>query len=135
MASSESESVDMMQSSSPSPSPVRKVPGRPKKSPVWDFFSYDPESNKSVCQIKAGTGGDEPGSSRASCDPIAGKFPTNLRNHLRKHHPSEYAEVLRKEKEVKLKKNEAKRKAFGPSKQLTLREYIDCKHNPTEIVQ
>ena len=31
-----------------------------------------------MCQIKAGSGGDEPGSSRASCDPIAGKFPTRL---------------------------------------------------------
>ena len=99
MASSESESADTLRSTSPSPcspSPIRAL-GHPKKSPVWDFFTYDSEKNRSLCQVGASSSGDEPGSSKTSCDhPVTGKFPTNLKNHLKKHHPTEYAEVLQK---------------------------------------
>ena len=50
--------------------------GRPKKSAVWDYFCYDSLHNKSVCQVK--------GTSESLCNKsIAGKNPTNLKQHLR----------------------------------------------------
>ena len=51
-----------------------------------------------------------------------------MKNHLKKHHPTEYAEVLQKEERVRREKSEAKRKFSGPHKQLTLHESIDGKY-------
>ena len=63
MDSNSSEEADRSRSESPlftqpraTPSPLRDSDvghsfGRPRKSPVWDHFNYDSNTNKSVCQI------------------------------------------------------------------------------------
>lgn len=59
------------------------------------------------------------------------KFPTNLRNHLKKHHPTQFADVLaieeneKKEKELKDKCMRAK--SLKVSQQLTLAESLESK--------
>ena len=129
MASSESESADTLRSTSLSPSPIRALHalGRPKKNPVWDFFSYQSDKNASLCKVAA-CRGDGPGSSKVCDHSIPGKFPTDLKNHLKRLHPSEYAEVLRKEENAKQERSEAKTNSLSCQKQLTLRESIDGKY-------
>lgn len=98
MSDSESaESIDQVLSVSPSPVPSSGflcAVGRPRKSPVWDYFLYDSGTNKSTCQVLACAS-----SSEICGHSLAGKYPTNLKLHLKKVHPEEYKEVERKEGE------------------------------------
>lgn len=93
--SSESSPVERS-SLSPSPGPSS---GRPRRSPVWKFFEYDKAVDKSICQIST-----ESDSSKLCGQAIAGKYPTNLKQHLNKHHPVQYASLLQLEKEQELLK-------------------------------
>ena len=81
---------------SPSPGPSS---GRPRRSLVWKFFEYNKAMDKSICQIST-----ESDSSKSCGQAIAGKYPTNLKQHLNKHHPVQYAELLQLEKEQELLK-------------------------------
>jgi len=61
-------------------------------------------------------------------DCISGKYPSNLKQHLRKHHPPQYSEVLRMEEAAKDAKKEAESKKCATSlkaaKQLTLAQSL-----------
>lgn len=93
MEPTSSESLPLERSSlSPSPGPSS---GRPRCSSVWNFFEYDKAVDKSI-QITT-----ENDSSKSCGQAIAGKYPTNLKQHLNKHHPVQYAELLQLEKEQK----------------------------------
>ena len=72
--------------------------GRPKRSVVWDYFEYDEVTDQSVCQILQ-CGSDE-SDMICGCG-IPGKFPTNLRNHIKKYRPTQFVEVLAKEEKRK----------------------------------
>ena len=103
------------------------VSSRPRKSLVWEYFKYDDQLKKSLCQVlKSPTSSD---SGRLSnplvCGhEITGKYPTNLKQHLKKSHPGLYADLQKKEvqeKEQKSKQEAIKQKAsLKLSKQLTL---------------
>ena len=99
--------------------------GHPKRSVVWDYFKYDEVTNQSVCQILQ-CGSDE--SDMICRCGIPGKFPTNLRNHVKKYHPTQFAEVLAKEenekKEKELKEKTRRSKSLKVSQQLTLAESL-----------
>ena len=72
----------------PSRSPT-PCPGRPKRSPVWQYFVYNEQTGKSSCQLETGRSDDEQevGPSTKICtQEVAGKFPTNLKQHLKKPH-------------------------------------------------
>ena len=86
-------------SSSLSPSPVVPNPvGRPRKSVVWDYFIYDSIMNKSTCQILVTS--DSNSGTKLCGHSITGKYPTNLKQPLKKTHLNEYKEVESKEAEV-----------------------------------
>lgn len=77
------------------------VTGRPRKSVVWDYFEFDEDSNKSVCQIilpgpltATDTVAHDSSHDNICGHSIAGKFPTNLKQHLKKAHPRQYSELL-----------------------------------------
>ena len=59
---------------------------------------------------------------------IARKYPSNLKQHLRKHHPKQYSEVLKLEEAAKKAKEEAESKKCARSlktaKQLTLMQSL-----------
>ena len=77
--------------------------GRLRRSLVWQYFDYDPIQEKSVCQVLFQSSGND--SDNDVCGAaIAGKFPTNLKNHLKKKHPIQHAELLSSEEEEKEKK-------------------------------
>ena len=65
--------------------------GCPRESLVWDYFIYDGEKHKSICQI----GFDQDGSPPCNTE-ISGKYTTNLKAHLKAKHPHELAELAKK---------------------------------------
>ena len=80
--------------------------GRPRESSVWDYFEFNEEENKSVCIVEVGDCQNEP---KLCGIKIAGKYPTNLRKHLKKFHKKEHQDMEKKERE----KEEAKKVAVG----------------------
>ena len=81
--------------------------GRNRKSLVWEYFEYDPVTKKSVCQVLPAPSVDS--SANDICGHIYSipeKYPTNLRQHLKRAHPAEFSELSRKDE--KLKKNRTK---------------------------
>ena len=95
-----------------------------KTSIVWKHFDYDTEKNRSVCNIK------ETSSDHVCGKEIPGKFPTNLRSHLQKQHPEEYAALRKIEesaKKAKMKQEAEKQQAsLKVSHQMTLAESLRC---------
>ena len=125
-------------STSVTPSPrceTRSVIGRPRKSPVWDYFVYNSSTQKSVCQVSASSGGDDsaesPGS-RVCGHALSGKFATNLKQHLKKAHPPLYLAVLAKEEVMAKERMKKPKKITGPSRsQLTIGETLQRKYDVT----
>ncbi|XP_065895985.1 E3 SUMO-protein ligase ZBED1-like [Dysidea avara] len=79
------------------------VTGRPKTSPVWDYFSYDESAKKSKCEVITNV------VTKTKCaKTFSGKFSTNLKLHLKSSHREAYDEVIKKEKQNKEKENEKK---------------------------
>ena len=98
--------------------------GRPKRIVVWHYFTYDQDKNQSVCQVQVTRDhGDHGGPSNEACGATyAGKFPTNLKGHLRKDHPAQFQEALQKENEAEQKKKEESAKRRSVGKQLSVVE-------------
>jgi len=77
--------------------------GRPKTSPVWDYFSYDESTKKSKCEVTTDI------ETKTKCGKtFSGKFSTNLKLHLKSSHQEAYDEVIKKAKQNKEKENEKK---------------------------
>jgi hypothetical protein len=71
---------------------VKIFSGRKRASQVWQYFNYDEGRRKSTCILRTEKG--------TQCGKlIATKNPTNLKNHLRHHHPKVYDEVTKNERE------------------------------------
>ena len=74
-------------------------PGRPKTSPVWEYFKYNGILGKTICQVNI---------KGKLCEAtFKGKFSTNLKAHLKGKHPSQYEELAQKEIHISKKKEEA----------------------------
>ena len=106
--------------------------GRHRKSLVWEYFEYDSLTNTSVCQILSAPPLDSSSSGDICGHSVPGKFPTNLRQHLRTAHKSEFSEFTRREEKEKREKESQKatRQATSMkvSQQLTLAESIRPKN-------
>jgi len=76
--------------------------GRPRASLVWEHFVYDVTKEKSICQvITESTDADV----RFCGVEVAGKYPTNLKAHLKAVHPVQYDELMQKEAVSKSNRN------------------------------
>ena len=82
-------------------SPPGLTTGRRRESSVWDYFVFDASRGKSICQVEATDGTHKRGTG------IAGKFPTNLKAHIKGSHPAVYEQMLKKEAETQ-KEREAR---------------------------
>ena len=66
----------------PSPAPSTASTGRPRKSPVWDYFVFNKGTEKSICQVEVPLTADELGAeatvtrTKVCGHAIAGKYPT-----------------------------------------------------------
>jgi len=65
---------------------VKMFSGRKRESPVWKYFEYLADSNKSKCLVV------NEKTQKQSGNLLAGKNPTNLKSHLYTCHP----EVVKK---------------------------------------
>ena len=71
---------------------------------MWQYFVYNEQTGKSSCQVETGRSDDEveAGPSKKVCaQEVAGKFPTNLKQHLKKYHALQYKEVVKAKKRVR----------------------------------
>ena len=65
--------------------------GRPRNSHVWDYYIYDAELDKSECQVLTGD--------KVCGVKINGKFPSNLRSHIKNYHAEVFKILDGKDKE------------------------------------
>ena len=80
--------------------------GRPKGG-IWDYFKFDEKENKSVCMVNVNS------EDETLCGKVLkGKFPTNLKMHLKKCHAKECDQLEQEEKkqQEKQKQNKLKKK-------------------------
>ena len=124
-SSDESETVSSTPSRSPTPTPTLSRGGR-KRTPVWRFFDYEDSTNKCTCKVETVSGvcSEEPGPSGRLCGHVlTGKYPINMKLHLKKFHPAEYDDMLQREATLKEAK-QTKVSTTGPvkKKQLTLEQ-------------
>ena len=77
--------------------------GRPRRSLVWDYFDYDPVADKSVCQVLS-TSSQNSDAIVICGSSVSGKFPTNLRQHLKRCHTAQFSELVLKEESEKKEK-------------------------------
>ena len=69
---------------------VKQFSGRKRGSGVWQHFHFDEKVNKSRCLVTLPKGKE--------CGVlVATKNPTNLKNHLLKHHKELYKELMEAE--------------------------------------
>ena len=143
--SNESDSTVTPRSLSPSPGPaggLHATPspeceagssvGRPRKSPVWDYFLYYSSTQKSVCQVVAASSSDDSAESpqpRRCGHVLADKFATNLKYHRKKAHPAVYQDVLAKEESAMAIKERTKKPRRPNRGQLTLEEAFQRKYD------
>ena len=80
--------------------------GRTKKSSVWNYFKYNKERNKSICQVVV-TRNKQSDICEAE---LSGMFASNLKKHLKIHHPDSYKKF----------EEEESRRATGKSRQQRL---------------
>jgi hypothetical protein len=73
---------------------VQQFSGRKRGSSVWTYFTFEVKESKSRCIVVLPNG--------SKCDTlVATKNPTNLKNHLQKHHKEIYDEMIKLEDEHK----------------------------------
>ena len=71
---------------------------------MWQYFVYNEQTGKSSCQVETGRSDDEEEagpSKEVWAQEVAGKFPTNLKQHLKNYHALQYEEVVKLEVEAK----------------------------------
>ena len=75
--------------------------GRPKSSSVWKYFTYDKESDKSVCIVNTQIEDSQDSLNTVSVcgKEFKGQFPTNLKRHLKNCHYEQYKCFVLAEKE------------------------------------
>jgi len=66
---------------------VKTFSGRKRESPIWKYFEYLEDSNKSKCPVV-----NEKTQKQCS-NLLAGKNPTNLKSHLSTCHPEVVKEI------------------------------------------
>ena len=80
---------------------------------MWQYFVYNEQTGKSLCQVETGRSDDEQeaGPSKKICaQEVAGNLPTNFKQHLKKHHTLQYEEVVKLEVEAKKRVREGGKK-------------------------
>jgi len=59
--------------------------GRPKSSSVWEYFTNDKDTDKTICTVLCGDSND------IVCGKeFNGQFATNLKKHLKSCHDTQY---------------------------------------------
>ncbi|ESO02803.1 hypothetical protein HELRODRAFT_192152 [Helobdella robusta] len=79
---------------------VQKASGRRQESYVWEYFQYDPVTDRStcLCEISSTSSSQSTSASRVCGKTLKGKNATNLKTHLEYFHSDAFNKVKDKEK-------------------------------------
>lgn len=96
--------------------------GRPRKSLVWNFFEYERDKDKSVCQVLTKKVGKE-----EKCGKVLnGAFTSNMKKHLKASHKEEFLRFEKEEDERQKSHTHQKRGSAllssSHSQQMTIKE-------------
>ncbi len=69
---------------------VKLFSGRQRELDVWTYFKFDEKSNRSICQVIV--------KEKICGFAVAKKNTTNLKTHLQRHHPEQYAAFAENDK-------------------------------------
>ena len=96
--------------------------GRPRKSSVWNYFEYEKERNKSVCQVSI----EKEGKKDRCGKELNGTFTSNMKKHLKLCHKEAYMKFEQEENERQKTQEVRRRKdrTLVSSSQMTIKEAI-----------
>lgn len=92
--------------------------GHPRESTIWMYFFIDDSKGKSISQVLSSDG-------QVCGVEITGKYPTNLKAHLKAEHDDSYAELMKLDEEKREK--QAKKKSHersSKSAQLSIEDTV-----------
>ena len=100
-----------------------------RKSTVWKHFHYNKESDTSVCTILVPTTEDP---DKECGNKLKGNYPTNLKKHLKKMHPTVYKTIEEAEKVLKKKNQQQPHMARRSKAQLSLENRLMQRNSYSE---
>ena len=102
--------------------------GRPRRSSVWNYFKYEKERDKSVCQVKITK--DE---KQVTCGKeLSGVYSSNMKKHLKMHHREAFQKFEKEEGERKKPESSMKRKDSTLVSQMTIKQVLKQNHFPKD---
>ena len=94
--------------------------GRPRSSSVWNYFKYEKEKDKSVCQVKITKDEKE-----VICGKeLSGVYSSNMKKHLKMHHKEAFQKFEKEEGERKEAESSMKRKDSTLVSQMTMKQVL-----------
>ena len=96
--------------------------GRPRKSSVWNYFKYEKEKDKSVCQVCV----QKEGKKDICGKTLNGTFTSNMKKHLKVCHKEAYKKFEQEENERQKKSNGVRRlnSTLASSSQMTIKDFL-----------
>ena len=102
--------------------------GRPRRSSVWNYFKYEKERDKCVCQVKITKDEKE-----VTCGKeLSGFYSSNMKKHLRMHHKAAFQKFEQQEGERKKAESSMKKKDSTLVSQMTIKQVLKSNHYPKD---
>ena len=102
--------------------------GRPRRSSVWNYFKYEKERDKSVCQVKITKDEKE-----VTCGKeLSGVYSSNMKKHLKMHHREAFQKFEKEEGERKKAESSMKRKDSTLVSQMTIKQVLKQNRFPKD---
>ena len=100
--------------------------GRPRRSSVWNYFKYEKERDKCVCQVKITKDEKE-----VTCGKeLSGFYSSNMKKHLRMHHKAAFQKFEQQEGERKKAESSVKKKDSTLVSQMTIKQVLKSNRYP-----
>ena len=101
----------------------------PRKSSVWNYFKYEREKDKCVCQVK--TTKDE---KEVTCGKeLSGVYSSNMKKHLKMHHKAAFQKFEQEEGKRKIAESSMKKDTTLVSQsQMSIKQALKSKFYPKD---
>ena len=104
--------------------------GRPRKSSVWNYFKYEKEKDKCVCQVKITKDEKE-----VICGKeLSGVYSSNMKKHLKMYHKADFHKFEQEEGERKIAESSMKKKdsTLVSHSQMTIKQALKSNLYPKD---
>ena len=104
--------------------------GRPRKSSVWNYFKYEKEKDKCVCQVKIIKDEKE----EICGKELSGVYSSNMKKHLKIHHKAAFEKFEEEEGERKIVESSMKKKdsTLVSHSQMTIKQALKSNLYPKD---